>query len=222
VKIILSILAFAGVLLFVAGAIICMIMVFGRNPDQKKRDRYAKIALAGLGIGGLSMVLYFAAAIKQYSTIDIDSFPKFEVTSNNLNDGKWDAVITNTERGKNESPQLQWQPVSGATTYAVIMVDPDGSNWLHWFAVTDKTCLEQGEFIGEINGYVGPYPPSGTHHYTIYVFALKGTPFAVDEKIDFAGADIEVIAKELNSGQMSEHNNILEVGILEGTYCVED
>jgi phosphatidylethanolamine-binding protein (PEBP) family uncharacterized protein len=112
---------------------------------------------------------------------------------------------------------LQWKAVEGATTYAVIMVDPDGNNWLHWTAATDKTCLEQGEYTGEKAGYVGPYPPSGTHHYIVYVFALKETPSSLTEKIDSAGADIETIAKELNSGQISE-NNILAVGKIEGTY----
>jgi phosphatidylethanolamine-binding protein (PEBP) family uncharacterized protein len=188
VKIILTVFGFAGILVFVAGAII----------------------------------LHFAVDIKQYSKIDIESFSKFEVTSTNLNDGKWDAVITNTAQGKNESPQLQWQAVAGAASYAIVMIDPDGSNWLHWKAITDKTSLEQGAYTGGTNEYIGPYPPSGTHRYTIYVFALKGTPFAVDEKLDSDGADIEKIAKELNSSQMSEYNNILAVGIIEGTYSKVD
>jgi phosphatidylethanolamine-binding protein (PEBP) family uncharacterized protein len=196
VKMILTVFGFAGILVFLVGAIMCIGMMIRQNPDQKKRDKYAKI--------------------------DIDSFSKFEVTSTNLNDGKWDAVITNTAQGKNESPQLQWQAVAGAASYAIVMIDPDGSNWLHWKAITDKTSLEQGAYTGGTNEYIGPYPPSGTHRYTIYVFALKGTPFAVDEKLDSDGADIEKIAKELNSSQMSEYNNILAVGIIEGTYSKVD
>jgi phosphatidylethanolamine-binding protein (PEBP) family uncharacterized protein len=185
---------------------------------EKKKINTHTIVMGILIVAVIAGILaVFTIVKRQHSTMNIDSFPQFEVTSNNLKAGKWDTVITNTTQGKNESPQLQWRAVEKATNYTVIMVDPDGNNWLHWTAITDKTSLEQGEYIGEKAGYVGPYPPSGTHHYIVYVFALKETPLSLTEKIDSAGADMETIAKELNSGGTSE-NNILAVGKIEGTY----
>ena len=94
------------------------------------------------------------------------------ITSADLKDGEWNDVITHTAFGENKSPQLSWNAVDGAGCYAIIMIDPDGNNWLHWI----ETDIRQNDIPTgySSNGkYIGPYPPAGTHHYIVYVYALS-------------------------------------------------
>ena len=46
----------------------------------------------------------------------IDEYDHFTVTSEDIHDGVWDDVISNTNAGSNKSPQLSWEPVEGAET----------------------------------------------------------------------------------------------------------
>jgi phosphatidylethanolamine-binding protein (PEBP) family uncharacterized protein len=189
------------------------------NSSRSKRKKYVAFAIIVVGVICIILLIIFAFTSNQHTdTVDISSFPTFDITSSNLNDGKWDEIITNTDKGENKSPQLTWDAVDGAAKYVVIMVDPDGNNWLHWEVVTDKTYLEMGEYSGKSDGYVGPYPPTGTHQYIVYVFALAGEPYGLNEKIDSSGADIEKIAVELNGSQETGEDNILAIGKLSGTY----
>lgn len=105
---------------------------------------------------------------------------EFKVSSADLKGGYWDIVISH-DKGEDQSPELTWESVPEASCYAVYMVDPDGGNWVHMKAVTEKSSLSAGEVVtrktgGEndnIGRYIGPYPPSGVHTYNIYVLALK-------------------------------------------------
>lgn len=103
----------------------------------------------------------------------VSKYPNFTVTSENLNNGVWDDVISNTDKGQNQSPQLSWDPVDGAEMYFIYMVDTSMQDWIHWKSdYVTETNLPLG-FAGE-SEYVGPYPPAGgCHNYEIYVVALK-------------------------------------------------
>ena len=72
----------------------------------------------------------------------------------------------------------------------------------------------------EVKGqYIGPYPASGTHTYTVYVFALKYDPFAVGAiYFDGQGNDIEQIAKELNNSPYTDYNNVIGYGKVSACY----
>lgn len=94
--------------------------------------------------------------------------------------------------GKNISPPLQWSNIPDSTkSMALIAEDPDapGGTWIHWVLYDipqNVTQLpehtETGNKLkdGAINGtnsfrnlgYGGPCPPSGTHHYFFYIYAL--------------------------------------------------
>ena len=147
---------------------------------------------------------------------DPDSLPAITLTSENLHDGVWDAVISNTNKGENHSPQLSWEPVEGASCYAVYMVDTTVTYWLHWKSldVTETTLAEGAASEKE---YVGPYPPSGTHDYEIRVFALKES--VKEEKSQFDngnyGFDDMMTALDTNS---SGAGNVLAYGTLTGSY----
>ena len=89
--------------------------------------------------------------------------------------------------GANLSPALEWSPVAGARSYAVILEDPDApaprpwSHWLIWNIAPAETSLPEGVRLGARRtarparprgrgdagdiGYFGPKPPGGTHHY---------------------------------------------------------
>ena len=69
---------------------------------------------------------------------------QFAVTSQDLKDGVWNSAISNTDKGENASPQLSWDPVDGADSYVIYMVDTSASNWVHWKQQTRETTLASG------------------------------------------------------------------------------
>ena len=138
------------------------------------------------------------------------------ISSTDLKDGIWSDIITNTAYGENKSPQLSWNAVNGAGCYAIIMIDPDGHNWLHWIE-KDVTDNEIPQGYSSADKYIGPYPPAGTHHYKIYVYALKESRDISSAKFDGSGNDINRIADELSKSDSGE-NNCLGWGMIEGTY----
>jgi hypothetical protein len=99
-----------------------------------------------------------------------------------------------TCRGKNISPQLVWgDPPEGTQSFALIMDDPDGGNWVHWViynipsearglpeAVSRDAQLSDGSLQGrntfQKQWYGGPCPPSGKHRYFFRLYALDTIP----------------------------------------------
>lgn len=150
------------------------------------------------------------------TTFDIDTLPSFDVTSADLHDGVWDSVITNTDNGSNVSPQLSWEPVDGADSYVIYMIDNSAGNWLHWKSngVTETKLPQGAAPAGE---YVGPYPPSGTHDYEVYVFAMENLVNEIGGKFDAENKDFDNIVKQLN-----EDGNIVGCGRVKGTYTKGD
>ena len=55
----------------------------------------------------------------------IDDYESFEVTSSSLHDGVWDNIISNTDKGSNKSPQLEWTAVDGAIISADMEEEPN-------------------------------------------------------------------------------------------------
>lgn len=127
-----------------------------------------------------------------------------------------------TQDGQNISPPLAWTGVpKEAKALALILRDPDApsADFVHWIAFNlppDTTGLPENAKVlpapgaegtndaGKL-GYVGPAPPSGTHHYYFTVYAL-------DQMLDLqTGADKRQVRDE-----MSGH--IIAQGALMGTY----
>lgn len=96
-----------------------------------------------------------------------------------------------TPYGANASPPLDFTDVSPmAKSLALVCHDPDAPHaegWTHWvvwnIAPDAKGFAEdyvpkgavQGVNDGGKNGWSGPQPPSGTHHYVFYLFAIDTT-----------------------------------------------
>ena len=148
----------------------------------------------------------------------IDDYESFEVTSTNLNDGVWDDIISNTAKGLNHSPQLEWTAVDDAGLYVIIMDDPDAMDWMHWKSdhVTE-TRLEEG-WASSLD-YIGPYPPKGaTHTYEIYVVALKAPVERVKGAFNGQNPKFEKNFQALDIDADGNSGNIIAVGRIPGTF----
>lgn len=91
--------------------------------------------------------------------------------------------------GQNFSPPLSWTGTpSGAQTLAITLVDPDAADFVHWVQfnipgqITELPEAVDGPAVGIKgindfggNGYGGPCPPSGSHHYVFTLYALDST-----------------------------------------------
>ena len=89
--------------------------------------------------------------------------------------------------GADINPELRFEGVPTDTvSLALIMDDPDAPNglWRHWvlwnISPKSKSISEHSTPSGSVigmnsggqNGYAGPCPPSGTHHYHFRLYAL--------------------------------------------------
>jgi Raf kinase inhibitor-like YbhB/YbcL family protein len=88
--------------------------------------------------------------------------------------------------GENFSPPLEWEVKGkGVRSFAVVCIDPDGGNWVHWiqFNIPDSIRNLPEEINGppvgikgrndwQEMGYGGPCPPAGTHRYIFTIYAL--------------------------------------------------
>lgn len=148
----------------------------------------------------------------------LPEYETFELTSDDLNDGVWDDVISNTLAGEDVSPQLSWEEVEDADSYVIYMVDTTAYFWIHWKndAVTE-TDLPQGWAEGA--SYVGPYPPSGsTHTYDIYVVALRSPVERVRGTVDTQNPNFAQFIRGLDTDADGNTGNIISYGYLSGEF----
>lgn len=141
--------------------------------------------------------------------IYIENLDRFEVTSSSIEGEEWKLLTGGKE--ENKSPELSWDEVEGASLYAVMMIDKDANNWLHWYVKVDKTHLDEGEFNSKETGYVGPYPPE-THKYDVYVVALKGAPEKDGFLLDATGEDVSSKLTTLNTAVDGSTGNVIAYG----------
>ena len=100
--------------------------------------------------------------------------------------------------GKNVSPELSWSGApTGTKSFVLTMIDVDvkPDQWSHWVVVdlpAETSSLARGAAslpspakaivsnFGDA-AYAGPCPPTGTgvHHYTLTIWALPTTSFAI-------------------------------------------
>ncbi len=148
----------------------------------------------------------------------VSAYPAFAVTSESLHDGKWDEITANTLDGQNASPQLSWEPVDGATTYAIYMIDMDTYYFIHWRSgdITETTLPEGW---ASTTDYIGPYPPEGsTHHYTVYVVALKAPVEKVMGGINAVFPKASRFFEALDTDAEGNTGNIVAVGRITGSF----
>lgn len=144
--------------------------------------------------------------------------PTFELTSEDLQDGVWADVISNTEAGSNVSPQLTWEAVPDAACYVIYMVDTSSGDWLHWKKndVTETTLPQGWE---QTSDYLGPCPPSGTtHDYEVYVIAIKEPVERAKGGLKATNPNFYANVWALDTPAEGVTGNILAYGHLVGTF----
>ena len=138
----------------------------------------------------------------------LENLDTFEVTSESIFYDEW-IKETGSENG-NISPELSWEKVDGATSYAIIMLDLDVENYiLHAYCTSDTNHID----LGAMDEFLGP-TPRDPHNYAVYVFALKE---AVDinltvPKHDF---DTENLLEMLNK---DNPDNAISYGSVSASY----
>lgn len=144
----------------------------------------------------------------------LPEYETFELTSEDLVDGVWNAVISS----ENVSPELSWEPVEGADSYVIYMVDVTAYFFLHWKAdAVTETDLPQGWATGAT--YIGPYPPSGvTHTYDIYVIALRNDVDRVRGSVNTQNQNFASFIRGLDTDIDGNSGNIISYGYLSGEY----
>ena len=159
-------------------------------------------------------------------TVDEDIFKDsglntFAMSSEDLKDGVWDPVISNTKEGMNVSPQLAWEADSEATSYVIYMVDTSAGEWIHWKSnnVTE-TNIPQG--WAPESEYIGPYPaPGATHNYDIYVIALKQPVERAKGALKTSNPRFVENVMALDETEDGTGGNILGYGRITGTYTAK-
>ncbi len=148
----------------------------------------------------------------------LPEYETFELTSEDLHNGVWDNVISNTLAGENVSPQLSWEPVDDALFYVIYMVDTTSYFWIHWATYTEtETELERGWATGAT--YIGPYPPSGsTHTYDIYVVALRNPIDRVRGTVNTQNPNFAQFIRGLDTDADGNTGNIISYGYLSGEF----
>jgi phosphatidylethanolamine-binding protein (PEBP) family uncharacterized protein len=148
----------------------------------------------------------------------LDGYETFKVTSTSLSDGVWDDIISNTDIGENRSPQLSWEPVEGATVYAIYMFDTNTNGYLHWRSgdITETTLPEGWASPLDYNG---PHIGHGyTHNFDIYVIALKAPVERLKGTVNGQNKKLGEFIKELDTDAEGNTGNIISYGKISGLY----
>ncbi len=130
---------------------------------------------------------------------DDDTSSTFTLTSTSWTDGGTIPAANRHDSisgGLNYTPQLTWSNApAGTKSFAIKMIDAQSSSWIHWLvynipsaessvaqnASTGGTVIDNSFETavdgGTETGYGGPAPTvgSGTHTYTITIYALDET-----------------------------------------------
>lgn len=168
------------------------------------------------------LALFYPTANASHLTL---KSPAFFSNNSNINSSSKNILIPKlyTCEGRNISPPLYWQnPPKKTKSFVLIVDDIDAPNdWVHWLVfnipakvglLPEAAQLPKGALSGknswQQNGYRGPCPPTGKHHYFFRLFALDTTL-----KLDSNVEKLEVIKA------MKGH--VLETSELIGIYSRE-
>jgi Raf kinase inhibitor-like YbhB/YbcL family protein len=108
----------------------------------------------------------------------------FSLKSRAFDDAQEMAQKYGKEAG-NVSPPLEWEDApQGTRSFALTLVDidPIARNYVHWLvadispkisSLPEAVTGDRTPAFKEIQPYIGPFPPHGTHDYEFTVYALR-------------------------------------------------
>jgi len=150
--------------------------------------------MRGILIQTLVIIFIFVITLSISNSASTSGTPQFTLKSSAFTDGqtiptKYTYKLHGQCNGQNYSPPLEWvNAPSGTKSFAIVCVDPDGGNWVHWVqfnipsSAVSLDAAVGGPSIGVKGrndfgglGYGGPCPPSGTHRYIFTLYALDIT-----------------------------------------------
>lgn len=150
--------------------------------------------MRGILIQVLVIMFIVVLTLSISDSASMSETPQFTLKSSAFDDGqtiptKYTYNVHGQCTGQNYSPPLEWvNTPSGTKSFAIVCVDPDGGNWVHWvqFNIPSSAisidAAVGGSSIGVKGrndfgglGYGGPCPPSGTHRYIFTLYALDTT-----------------------------------------------
>jgi Raf kinase inhibitor-like YbhB/YbcL family protein len=141
----------------------------------------------------------------------------FRLTSPAFEDGQ-EMAQKYGKKDQNVSPPLEWEDApEGTRSFALSFVDihPVARGYVHWLVADmspDLSSLPEGaggssrSELTELERYVGPFPPSGTHEYEFRLYALRTDRFGVRP-----GATLEAFR------QVAEENSLATATLI-GTF----
>jgi hypothetical protein len=162
---------------------------FFLGEDLMRKDRWL------IGILTLIVLALIGCASGGPSTEDVvggdGENPTLDLSSPTFSDGDRIPELYTCD-GEDISPPLEWGEIpADAESLALVMEDPDAParTWVHWVAYNIPTSLnslpeavpagesiengiQQGKNSWSNTAYGGPCPPSGTHRYVFYLYAL--------------------------------------------------
>jgi phosphatidylethanolamine-binding protein (PEBP) family uncharacterized protein len=142
----------------------------------------------------------------------------FEVTSEDLVDGVWIDVISKTDIGENQSPQLSWSPVEGASVYVIYMVDSNTNGFLHWKS-NDITETDLPRGWASAVDYAGPHIGHGyTHTFDIYVMALKSPVGRLKGAVNAVNKELSSFIELVDTDENGNTGNIISYGRISGEF----
>jgi Raf kinase inhibitor-like YbhB/YbcL family protein len=136
------------------------------------------------------------------------------VTSSAFKDGEMIPAKYTCTGGENSPPLNISNIPAGTKSLALIVHDPDApkaggvTHWLAWNLPADGNITEnfkgglQGMNSDHKTGYKGPCPPSGTHHYNFYVYALD-TRLHLDSSADKVALENAVRGHVIAQGKLT-------------------
>ena len=203
-------------------SIACFVMTAcGQNSSGSVNDSSDAANVSSDAVNVSSDVVADISDTADTAAIDnslISNYNLFEVTSDNLHNGKWDDVISYTDKGSNVSPSLSWEPVEGASSYMVYMVDTSMDKWIHWKS-SDITETYLPEGWASTTEYMGPYPPAGgTHTYEIYVIALKNPIERMKGALNSQNPKFDTFIEAADTDVNGNTGNIVGAAHLVGTF----
>ena len=154
----------------------------------------------------------------------LEGFDTFELRSADLIGDTWADSFSTTTKGKDQSPQLSWAPVEGASSYVIYMLDQFGRDPTTYWKSNDVKETDLPSGWAPKSEYIGPvrHTDGLAHPYVIYVVALRQAVKEAPGDFYNVTFKFEDKIKTLDTDDNGKSGNIVAYGRLAGYYTGEE